>query len=602
MVQQRRQPAGVPGAHLLDQYAAHVGIAPADYKTMLVGEPGAVLLAHDTFSQYRAAFDRSTEITNLKKQKGFKAKSDDEQSAELDKRFLAFIQTIERDKLFHFVLASQQPNPVLIIKSPTDTKAQRQFLGYDWSSAKGSEGIKLIKDAHGHHLTLMYDEADRDNPGKINRCIAENFDGKLAAVPAELSDYVNTARLVDMLDFSRVMFEKQISLNAQRAFQVESKWPLAKISDLVEIISGGTPDTGNSLYWNGDIPWLSVADFSTKERFVSSAEKSISKDGLKNSSTKLLQVGDIIISARGTVGALAQLQTAMAFNQSCYGLRSKTNISNDYIFYSLKREIQQLKSQAFGSKFDAITIKTFGEVNLPVPPSIIQQQIVTECEVLDAEAAVAHDRIGAERQSIESQVNAIYASNAPRLEIDKLSLSVQYGLNEKMNEAGIGYKIFRMNEIIQRRMVDNGSMKCADISTGEFAKYRLNRGDLLFNRTNSIEHVGKTGLFDLDGEYCFASYLVRVVPDPRQVLPLFLTLLMNSKEFQQEAKGKASKSINQANINATIMRNIKVPVPPLPEQQRLVAEVETLEESIAEAQTITAAASAKKQAVMQRYL
>src|SRR4030065_2890997 len=103
-----------------------------------------------------------------------------------------------------------------------------------------------------------------------------------------------------------------------------------------------------------------------------------------------------------------------------------------------------------------------------------------------------------------------------------------------MNEAGIGYKIFRMNEIAQGRMVDNGAMKCADISAEEFAKYKLNRGDVLFNRTNSIEHVGKTGLFDLDGDYCFSSYLVRVVPDTSKVLPLFLTLMMNSKVFKKE--------------------------------------------------------------------
>ncbi len=93
-----------------------------------------------------------------------------------------------------------------------------------------------------------------------------------------------------------------------------------------------------------------------------------------------------------------------------------------------------------------------------------------------------------------------------------------------------------------------------------------------------------------------------MVPETSKVLPLFLTLMMNSREFQQEAKGKASKSINQANINATVMRNSKVPIPPLAEQQRLVAEVEALEKSIAAAQAIIAAAPARKQAILQRYL
>jgi restriction endonuclease S subunit len=159
-----------------------------------------------------------------------------------------------------------------------------------------------------------------------------------------------------------------------------------------------------------------------------------------------------------------------------------------------------------------------------------------------------------------------------------------------------------MNEIVQGRMYDGGTMKCADISEDEFNKYKLNRGDILFNRTNSIEHVGKTGMFDLEGDYCFASYLVRIVPDTKLIEPRFLVSMMCSKEFQEEAKSKATKSINQANINATIMKNIKVPVLPLSAQQTLVAEIEKLEQTITAAQTVITEAAAKKQAVLDRYL
>jgi hypothetical protein len=304
------------------------------------------------------------------------------------------VQSIESDKLYHFVMASDQANPVLIIRSPSGTKEIKQFLGYEWSSAKGDEGIKLIEDAGGNHLTTLYDGPDhacpmrftRANPAKLNSHIAANFEGTLGTIPAELKDVANPARLVDMLDFSRVFFEKQISLSASKKIEVVSKWPLKRASELMEIISGGTPDTGNPAYWNGDIPWLSVADFSTVDRYVSTAEKSITDEGLKNSSTKLLEVNDIIISACGTVGAMAQLTKPMAFNQSCYGLRSKTEISNDYIFYVLNREIEQLKSQSTGSKFKAIIRKIFDEVKLPVPPKKVRDQVVKECEAIDASA------------------------------------------------------------------------------------------------------------------------------------------------------------------------------------------------------------------------
>lgn len=255
-----------------------------------------------------------------------------------------------------------------------------------------------------------------------------------------------------------------------------------------------------------------------------------------------------------------------------------------------------------GSKYKEINGKTIADFEIPLPPLSVQQQIVSECKSVDKTEDSARVQLETLSDKIGKSISDIYKSDIPFLEINKLAIDVRYGLNEAMNEGGVGYKIFRMNEIIRGRMVDNGSMKCADISAEEFAKYKLNKGDLLFNRTNSIEHVGKTGLFDLDGDYCFASYLVRVVPNTGKVLPKFLEKMMNSSAFQSEAKGKAAKSIKQANINATVMRNIKVPVPSLAEQKKFVAKIEALEKQLTEAQAVIDGAAARKQAILQKYL
>lgn len=86
-----------------------------------------------------------------------------------------------------------------------------------------------------------------------------------------------------------------------------SDWREHKLSDVIELIGGGTPKTSIAEYWNGDIPWLSVVDFNTGRKYVSSAEKKITELGLQNSSTKILNSSDVIISARGTVGVVAML-------------------------------------------------------------------------------------------------------------------------------------------------------------------------------------------------------------------------------------------------------------------------------------------------------
>lgn len=158
-----------------------------------------------------------------------------------------------------------------------------------------------------------------------------------------------------------------------------------KISNLVHIISGGTPKTSNHDFWNGDIGWLSVADFNNNNRYVYTSEKTISRAGLTSSSTKLLQKNDIIISARGTVGALAQIGIPMCFNQSCFGLRGKEGIiDNTFLYYCLKNYVANIKKRSQGSVFDTINLNTFDLMEIDYPESLsTQQRIASVLAALD---------------------------------------------------------------------------------------------------------------------------------------------------------------------------------------------------------------------------
>lgn len=149
-----------------------------------------------------------------------------------------------------------------------------------------------------------------------------------------------------------------------------------KLSEVIDLIGGGTPKTSKPEYWNGNIPWISVKDFNNDFRYVNKTEKSITELGLQKSTTKLLQRGDVIISARGTVGEIATIPFAMAFNQSCYGLRAKKGIvTSDYLYYLIKYNISVLKKNTHGSVFDTITRNTFDNIEVEIPSIKIQQKI-----------------------------------------------------------------------------------------------------------------------------------------------------------------------------------------------------------------------------------
>ena len=131
-----------------------------------------------------------------------------------------------------------------------------------------------------------------------------------------------------------------------------------KLSEVMDVIGGGTPKTSKPEYWNGDIPWLSVKDFNNDYRYVYRTEKSITKEGLENSTTKLLDKGDMIISARGTVGEVASVPYPMAFNQSCYGLRAK---SDSVVYEALQKACFMEVAKLYDKTRDAFSIGDFLE-------------------------------------------------------------------------------------------------------------------------------------------------------------------------------------------------------------------------------------------------
>jgi type I restriction enzyme S subunit len=158
---------------------------------------------------------------------------------------------------------------------------------------------------------------------------------------------------------------------------------------------------------------------------------------------------------------------------------------------------------------------------------------------------------------------------------------IQYGSSLKFTEGLSGYKTFRMNEILDGIAFDNGEMKRTVLNPSEFAKYCLNYGDILFNRTNSFEHVGRTGIFLIEtDEYMFASYLLRLSVDKTKVSPFYLNVLMNSNWFQTNIKRLATKAVNQANINAKSLASFQIPIPPLDEQQQIFDLFQSIDTSI----------------------
>jgi len=147
-------------------------------------------------------------------------------------------------------------------------------------------------------------------------------------------------------------------------------WTVEPLSSICTLVSGGTPKRSMPSYWEGDLPWYSVKDApGYGEVWVIQTDERITHDGLINSAARMVPKGCTIISARGTVGKLAMAGTAMAFNQSCYGLLPGDGVSFCHLYLLMQTAVADLQQRTHGSVFDTITRATFGGLLVISPPS-----------------------------------------------------------------------------------------------------------------------------------------------------------------------------------------------------------------------------------------
>lgn len=204
-----------------------------------------------------------------------------------------------------------------------------------------------------------------------------------------------------------------------------------------------------------------------------------------------------------------------------------------------------------------------------------------------------------------SRLNLLKSEDIPStwrlLPVGKILLDTQYGTNEPAIEGG-------NTRIIGMKDIQNGKILTADLTSSnllekERERYLLNKGDLLINRTNSYDLVGKVGIFGSNEEVAFASYLVRLTVDRAQVCPEYLNYWLNGYVAQTVIKKIATRAISQANVNPTeFKKHCHIPLPPLPEQNSIAALLSTWDLAIGKTERLIAAKERQKKSLMQSLL
>ena len=336
-----------------------------------------------------------------------------------------------------------------------------------------------------------------------------------------------------------------------------------KLSEIMYILGGGTPKTTVPEYWGGNIPWLSVKDFNNDYRYVYETEKSITEQGLKNSSTTLLEPNDMIISARGTVGELAMIPFPMAFNQSCYGLRAKRHIVDpSFLYYLMKDNIRLLKSNTHGSVFDTITRETFEGIEVDLPSLDVQRKIASVLSKLDDKIELNVKinnnlyellQLSFENDYLEKcQLNSDWET----VTLDFATSRFGTGLNPRKNFVlghGSNYYVTIKNMGNNRVYLDERCDKVDDEAIRKIQnRSDLQVGDLLFS---GIGTIGRVYLIDKPvSNWNTSESVFNLRPNYQIVSSEFLFLLLLNRDMQEYAVNLASGSVQKGIRMADLKR------------------------------------------------
>ncbi|EFV4161139.1 restriction endonuclease, partial [Campylobacter coli] len=353
------------------------------YSNFLNGNLDSKLAELEAFKDYRNAFRQTSDYKKLKESKIYK-ESKDKQDLE-DKAFLAYAQAIEKDKLLYFSLSLNQE--VLIIKSPSDIKEQKKFLGYEWSNRKGDEGLKEL---HEPYLSPLFERGNPQNETKLNTLIYKSFLNTLDVIPQELQTYATKARLVDMIDFEKVEFNKAISLNPSNSTQSEMSNPFANSKyELVRLV-----EIENIKIQKGQNITQKLAKIGNIKVVAGGKDYAyFHNDFNRNENT-------ITISASGANAGYVNFWKEKIFASDCTTINLPNLKVIQFIYYVLKCNQKYIMSLARGAAQPHVYPKDIENIKIPLPPLEIQKQIVAECEKVE-------EQYNTIRMSVEEYQNLI---------------------------------------------------------------------------------------------------------------------------------------------------------------------------------------------------
>ncbi|WP_083872916.1 restriction endonuclease subunit S [Nocardia testacea] len=353
------------------------------------------------------------------------------------------------------------------------------------------------------------------------------------------------------------------------------------IGDVTTVRGGGTPTRSNADYYGGGIPWVTPKDM--KSWSIDQSQVTLSEFGVQNSPAKLIPENSVLVVVRS--GVLKHTipvginKVPVTINQDIKAIICGDSILPEYLARFIKERSEVILKWVRATTADNFPFDALRSLPIPLPPLNEQRRIAAildRADTLRAKRRQAIALLDDLAQSLFIDMFGDPSSNPhgwPTRTIRDLIESTQYGTGEKAALTG-ETPVLRMGNLTSDGKIVVDDLKYLGGYVDE--RYIARQGDILFNRTNSAELVGKTALFKYSEPMAYAGYLIRVRVNAANT-PDYVAAFLNTKYAKRILRGMCKSIVGMANINARELRSIAIAQPPLPLQQEFAERIDSVD-------------------------
>lgn len=476
----------------------------------------------------------------------------------------------EKEKMLYFLLTHDQE--IVLVKAGKG-KEEKKFLGYEFSERRGHEGLHWLPGG-----TMLYDEADQLNPRKVGSYIYHAFLDEKVEIAPSLSKHVSYGCLCQFIEYGTSKFEKKVNLGKPTVRRFT--YPLVTLSSVSEKIFAG-----------GDVPKGDISAEKTDIYCIPVYSNGVERNGLYGYTSRVHaegEPGSVTISARGTIGF-----SKLRYEAFCPVIRLLVVMPRTERILPKYLEIilNNVRIGIFGKTTPQLTVPQASQLKIPLPPLDVQQKIVDEIEAVERKEETLEEKLSEVKLEVSAITERCYQDD---VDFVKLRTVAAYS-TEKIGAESLNQDTYVGVDNLLPNVTGKRASEFVPVSGTVTAYHSEN---ILLS--NIRPYLKKAWLADNDGG-ASGDVLVLVV-NLEKVLPGYVFALVSADRFFEYEMQNIGSNVKMPRADKRKVLDFLIPLLPIDEQQKIVAEIQQSEGQIAELNAQLDALRLEKGAILKKYL